>query len=84
MLLQHYETHDMGDIFQTQHRLRNWPTNVRPILERVSQSFVIFYFLYITIIVFVAGLNLDADKNSFQLWFSVTVCEASNLPCLSH
>mmetsp|Transcript_66034 Transcript_66034/g.146682 ORF Transcript_66034/g.146682 Transcript_66034/m.146682 type:complete len:286 (+) Transcript_66034:263-1120(+) len=30
----------------------NWPTNVRPVLERVSQTFVIFYLLYITIIVF--------------------------------
>ena len=31
---------------------RNWPTNARPVLERVSQAFVIFYLLYITIIVF--------------------------------
>jgi len=30
----------------------NWPTNARPVLERVSQAFVIFYLLYITIIVF--------------------------------
>ena len=32
--------------------LRNWPTNARPVLERVSHAFVIFYLLYITIIVF--------------------------------
>lgn len=30
----------------------NWPVNARPILEKVSHAFVIFYFLYITIIVF--------------------------------
>ena len=30
----------------------NWPTNARPVLEKVNQSFVIFYVLYITIIVF--------------------------------
>lgn len=30
----------------------NWPTNARPVLERVSHAFVIFYLLYITIIVF--------------------------------
>eukprot|EP00438_Fugacium_kawagutii_P033211 Skav210556 [mRNA] locus=scaffold2699:110328:117314:- [translate_table: standard] len=30
----------------------NWPVNARPVLEKVSHAFVIFYFLYITIIVF--------------------------------
>lgn len=30
----------------------NWPSNVRPILEKVSHAYVIFYFLYVTIIVF--------------------------------
>ena len=30
----------------------NWPTNARPVLEKVSQYFVIFYVLYITLIVF--------------------------------
>ena len=30
----------------------NWPTNVRPILDKVSHAFVIFYLLYITVIVF--------------------------------
>ena len=33
-------------------QLRNWPSNVRPILEKVSHAYVIFYFLYVTIIVF--------------------------------
>jgi len=30
----------------------NWPTNARPVLQRVSQTFVIFFVLYISIIVF--------------------------------
>jgi len=30
----------------------NWPTNARPVLEKVNHSFVIFYVIYITIIVF--------------------------------
>ncbi|CAK9022309.1 unnamed protein product [Durusdinium trenchii] len=30
----------------------NWPVNVRPVLESVSQYYVIFFILYITIIVF--------------------------------
>lgn len=30
----------------------NWPVNARPVLEKVSHAFVIFYLLYITIIVF--------------------------------
>ena len=30
----------------------NWPTNVRPILEKVSHFYVIFFLIYITIIVF--------------------------------
>ncbi|CAE7218000.1 unnamed protein product [Symbiodinium natans] len=30
----------------------NWPTNVRPVLDRVSHGFVIFFVTYITIIVF--------------------------------
>ncbi|CAJ1436307.1 unnamed protein product [Effrenium voratum] len=32
----------------------NWPANVRPVLEKVSHLFVIFFVLYITIIVFAA------------------------------
>ncbi|CAK9013229.1 unnamed protein product [Durusdinium trenchii] len=30
----------------------NWPTNARPVLERVSHSYVFFFIVYITIIVF--------------------------------
>eukprot|EP00434_Breviolum_minutum_P021164 symbB.v1.2.018673.t1/scaffold1455.1/size117749/9 len=30
----------------------NWPTNARPVLEKVSQGFVVFFVLYVTIIVF--------------------------------
>ncbi|CAK8990172.1 unnamed protein product [Durusdinium trenchii] len=30
----------------------NWPTNARPVMERVSHVFVIFFVLYITIIAF--------------------------------
>lgn len=30
----------------------NWPTNARPVLEKVSQGFVIFFVSYVTIIVF--------------------------------
>eukprot|EP00434_Breviolum_minutum_P001320 symbB.v1.2.001161.t1/scaffold60.1/size581591/1 len=32
----------------------NWPSNVRPILEKVSHFFVLFFVLYITIVVFAA------------------------------
>ncbi|CAJ1390979.1 unnamed protein product [Effrenium voratum] len=30
----------------------NWPTNARPVLEKVNQGFVVFFLLYVTIIVF--------------------------------
>lgn len=30
----------------------NWPTNVRPVLEKVSHVYVIFFVLYVTVIVF--------------------------------
>lgn len=30
----------------------NWPTRARPVMEKVSHLFVIFYFTYVTIIVF--------------------------------
>lgn len=30
----------------------NWPTNVRPVLEKVSHLYVLFFVIYITIIVF--------------------------------
>ncbi|CAE7218006.1 unnamed protein product [Symbiodinium natans] len=30
----------------------NWPTNVRPVLEKVSHAYVIFFLLYVTVIVF--------------------------------
>ncbi|CAJ1402110.1 unnamed protein product [Effrenium voratum] len=30
----------------------NWPTNVRPVLEKVSQSFILFFASYIAIVVF--------------------------------
>ncbi|CAE7902573.1 Scn11a [Symbiodinium microadriaticum] len=30
----------------------NWPTNVRPVLDKVSHAYVIFFLLYITIVVF--------------------------------
>jgi len=30
----------------------NWPTNARPVLEKVSHWFVLFFFVYVTIIVF--------------------------------
>lgn len=29
----------------------NWPTNARPVLEKVNHAYVIFYLVYITIIV---------------------------------
>lgn len=32
----------------------NWPSNVRPILEKVSHTFVIFFLFYITVVVFAA------------------------------
>lgn len=32
----------------------NWPTNARPVLEKVSHAYVVFYLIYITIIVFAA------------------------------
>ncbi|CAJ1399224.1 unnamed protein product [Effrenium voratum] len=32
----------------------NWPTNVRPVLEKVSHAYVFIYLLYVTIIVFAA------------------------------
>jgi len=32
----------------------NWPTNARPVLEKVNHAYVIFYLVYITIIVFAA------------------------------
>lgn len=30
----------------------NWPTNARPVLEKVSHAFVLFYLVYVTVIVF--------------------------------
>eukprot|EP00439_Symbiodinium_sp_Y106_P015469 s4342_g2.t1 len=30
----------------------NWPSNVRPVLQKVSHAFVIFFALYITVVVF--------------------------------
>ena len=30
----------------------NWPTNSRPVLEKVSHAYVIFFVLYITVIAF--------------------------------
>lgn len=30
----------------------NWPTNARPVLEKVSHAFVLFFVVYVTIIVF--------------------------------
>eukprot|EP00913_Durusdinium_trenchii_P009976 g9362.t1 len=30
----------------------NWPTRARPVMEKVSQMFVIFFFAYVTVIVF--------------------------------
>eukprot|EP00438_Fugacium_kawagutii_P012502 Skav212710 [mRNA] locus=scaffold113:89536:95923:- [translate_table: standard] len=30
----------------------NWPTNARPVMEKVSHAFVIFFVLYITVIAF--------------------------------
>ncbi|CAJ1381709.1 unnamed protein product [Effrenium voratum] len=30
----------------------NWPTNARPVMERVSHAFVIFFVLYVTVIAF--------------------------------
>jgi len=30
----------------------NWPTNVRPVLDKVSHTFVIFFVLYVSVIVF--------------------------------
>jgi len=30
----------------------NWPTNARPVLEKVSHGFVLFFLVYVTIIVF--------------------------------
>jgi len=50
----------------------NWPTNVRPILERVSHAFVIFYFLYITIIVFAVIRVISA------IFLKDTLDEANN------
>ncbi|CAK9063597.1 Voltage-dependent T-type calcium channel subunit alpha-1I [Durusdinium trenchii] len=32
----------------------NWPTNVRPVLDKVSHYYVIFFVLYITVVVFAA------------------------------
>ncbi|CAE7226035.1 Cacna1i [Symbiodinium sp. CCMP2592] len=53
----------------------NWPSNVRPVLQKVSHAFVIFFALYITVVVFaiirVIGAiflkeTLDAAQNDAE------------------
>ncbi|CAE7419918.1 unnamed protein product [Symbiodinium natans] len=51
---------------------KNWPTNARPVLERVSHAFVIFYLLYITIIVFAVIRVISA------IFLKDTLDEANN------
>ncbi|OLP89086.1 hypothetical protein AK812_SmicGene29504 [Symbiodinium microadriaticum] len=50
----------------------NWPSNVRPILEKVSHAYVIFYFLYVTIIVFAVIRVISA------IFLKDTLDEANN------
>ncbi|CAK9003563.1 unnamed protein product [Durusdinium trenchii] len=50
----------------------NWPQNVRPVLEKVSQGFIVFYLLYITIIVFAVIRVISA------LFLRDTLEEANN------
>ncbi|CAE7722543.1 CATSPER1 [Symbiodinium sp. CCMP2592] len=50
----------------------NWPTNVRPILDKVSHAFVIFYLLYITVIVFAVIRVISA------IFLKDTLDEANN------
>mmetsp|Transcript_30990 Transcript_30990/g.69764 ORF Transcript_30990/g.69764 Transcript_30990/m.69764 type:complete len:620 (-) Transcript_30990:138-1997(-) len=53
----------------------NWPTNVRPVLDKVSHAFVLFFTVYITVVVFavirVIGAiflkeTLDAAQNDAE------------------
>lgn len=46
----------------------NWPTNVRPVLEKVSHLYVLFFVIYITIIVFavIRVENLEAIFNAMD------------------
>jgi len=50
----------------------NWPTNARPVLDKVSQMFVIFYLLYVTIIVFAVIRVISA------IFLKDTLDEANN------
>jgi len=50
----------------------NWPTNVRPILDKVSHAFVIFYLLYINVIVFAVIRVISA------IFLKDTLDEANN------
>eukprot|EP00438_Fugacium_kawagutii_P033210 Skav210555 [mRNA] locus=scaffold2699:59613:65460:- [translate_table: standard] len=50
----------------------NWPTNARPVLDKVSQFFVIFYLLYVTIIVFAVIRVISA------IFLKDTLDEANN------
>ncbi|CAJ1390980.1 unnamed protein product [Effrenium voratum] len=50
----------------------NWPTNARPVLNKVSQTFVIFYLLYVTIIVFAVIRVISA------IFLKDTLDEANN------
>ncbi|CAE7419902.1 scn4aa [Symbiodinium natans] len=50
----------------------NWPTNVRPVLDKVSHAFVIFYLLYITVIVFAVIRVISA------IFLKDTLDEANN------
>ncbi|CAK9115964.1 unnamed protein product [Durusdinium trenchii] len=50
----------------------NWPSNARPVLDKVSQMFVIFYLLYVTIIVFAVIRVISA------IFLKDTLDEANN------
>eukprot|EP00439_Symbiodinium_sp_Y106_P074154 s118_g14.t1 len=62
----------------------NWPTNVRPVLDKVSHAYVIFFLLYITIVVFavirvITAIflkdTLDAAQNDSDPWVENLVVE---------
>ena len=50
----------------------NWPTNARPVLDKVSHGFVVFFLVYITIIVFAvirAPCLVTGARHGAPTWF---------------